>query len=148
MLASFLEFLEGAELITLDNIPNEDDAGFDTRFRIQKYVYLAKFFELDLGYNHGMYRYGPYSRRLADDYYSLTADGEVLPNTFDSIGFLNLIRDRDSGWLEIATTLLDQKPRFINNNDLVNHTESIKCNYALEYIRDVLVDLRNEELIL
>ena len=153
MLSEFLHFLDDKKLISVDDIPNDDGVGFTNRFRIQKFVYLAKYFGLDLGYGHSMYMYGPYSSKLASDYYEITKDfkkdktGE-LSTKFNSDGFVNLVKDKDDGWLEIATTLLDQKPRFIEDSKLVNHVESIKCNYTVEYIQNVLNNLKKHNLAL
>ena len=153
MLSGFLHFLNSEELISAADIPNDDDAGFENRFRTQKFVYFAKYFGLNLGYGHSMYRYGPYSSSLASDYYGITEnleDVEVnpLPNEFNSEGFLNLVNGRDDGWLEIASTLLDQKPRFTEDRNLVEHVESIKCDYSVDYIQEVLNNLREHNLAL
>ncbi|HDD57410.1 MAG TPA: hypothetical protein ENF43_02715 [Thermoplasmatales archaeon] len=66
------------ELLRRENIHDFDVDKFDSRIRLQKYVYIAKnFFDIDLGYNFGLYIRGPYSTDLADDYYSI---GEIPSN--------------------------------------------------------------------
>ena len=49
---------------------------FEDRVRLQKFVYLAKHFGIDLKYNFNLYIRGPYSSELADDYYKIERDYE------------------------------------------------------------------------
>lgn len=153
-LDSFAMLLEESGLLYLDAIPNEDEVGFENRLRFQKYVYIARSYGLDLGYNYSIYRYGPYSPDLASDYYALAESGErfpyeqyPLPETFNSAGFLNLVTGKSANWLEIAATLLDQHTRFSNNLQLIDHVEAIKCDYSHDYIGSVLGDLRTANLV-
>lgn len=154
-LATFIKLLDDRGFVDLDSIPNEDEVGFLNRLRTQKYVYLAKYYGLSLPFTYSIYRYGPYSSSLARAYYSLAVNGEQfnqectvpLPNTFNQEKFLNLISDKDEAWLEIATTLLDQKSRFVDYDDLIGHVETIKCDYSVDYITHVLTNLIDEKLI-
>ena len=154
MLASFIGFLHENNLIDFESVIDDTDGGFETRFRIQKLVYLSSHFGLNHGYHYNIYRYGPYSRSLADDYYTIGENpqdfeaefNEPLPANFDYESFLRAVNDKDNNWLEIATTLLDQKPRFANDGDLINHVEIIKCDYSHEYIGTVLRDLQRINL--
>ena len=61
LLKSFISFLEK----NLNYKFDPDD--FDSRIRLQKYVFLAKFFGLDMGYKFDKYICGPWSRELSDD---------------------------------------------------------------------------------
>ncbi len=45
---------------------------FEDRLKLQKIVYIAKCFGIDLGYSFNEYLRGPYSPELADDYYELS----------------------------------------------------------------------------
>ncbi|MGI0027086.1 MAG: hypothetical protein ACREAD_04515 [Nitrosopumilaceae archaeon] len=152
--ASFIKFLEDKGLLTF-NVIGEDEESFVNRLKIQKYVFLAKYYGLNFGYGHSMYRYGPYSPSLAADYYKLaesskmynTESKESLPKLFDSNNFMSLVKEKDTSWLEIATTLLDQKNRFENENELVKHVERIKCDYPISYIKGVLKDLKSKNLM-
>lgn len=45
---------------------------FEDRLKLQKLVYIAKFYGIDLGYHFNEYLRGPYSPELADDYYTLS----------------------------------------------------------------------------
>ena len=147
MLASFVSFLEDSQLIDFNVIQDEDDNGFVNRLRMQKYVYLAKYYGLDLGYSYTMYRYGPYSPDLTSAYYNLAESDytiQDLPTTFKAPEFVNLVGDKDENWLEIATTLLHQAKKIPDREALVKRVESIKCSYPIEYIRGVLTDLTRE----
>ena len=44
---------------------------FEDRLRLQKIIYIAKHFGINLGYSFNEYLRGPYSPELADDYYEL-----------------------------------------------------------------------------
>ena len=44
---------------------------FENRLKLQKIVYIAKYFGIDLGYTFNEYLRGPYSHELANDYYKL-----------------------------------------------------------------------------
>ncbi len=61
--------------------------------------------------------------------------------------FTNLVKSRDTNWLEIASTILEQKSRFDNENELVKHVECIKCDYSLDYIKKVFKDLKSAKLV-
>jgi uncharacterized protein YwgA len=85
---------------------NLDD--FISRLRLQKYVYLARFFGFDLGYVYNLYLRGPYSPGLAEDYYRLKEKGERADLLIPAINFdkfAKLVRGKDHRWLEIASTI-------------------------------------------
>jgi len=83
---------------------------FEDRLKLQKYVFLARFFGYDMGYDFSLYYYGPYSPSLADDYFEL-ADWVVKPDVEDvswerENDFLELVRGKNSRWLELAATIM------------------------------------------
>lgn len=103
LLKSFISFLES------NNIFKFDVENFESRLRLQKYVYLVKIFGFDLGYIFNLYIYGPYSSELAKDYYSLkNKQSEDLEDEIKErlLPFLDFVRDRDAGWLEVASTMI------------------------------------------
>jgi uncharacterized protein YwgA len=57
LLLSFIQELEDRGLLEFD-ILNDDEHSFTNRFMIQKYVYLARYFGLDMDYHLGMYLQG------------------------------------------------------------------------------------------
>ena len=148
LLPSFIRFLEDKRLLDFSNF------NFGTRLKIQKYVYLSRNFGLELGYSYSMYRYGPYSTTLADDYYNLSENPErvanskpITPNGFRENEFLQLVDGRDNDWLEVAATLVDQSCRFTDDIMLVDHVESIKCNYSSDFINSVLHNLQTHRVL-
>jgi uncharacterized protein YwgA len=59
-------------LIDRDALCEEDDLGFATRSRLQKFAYLAQDkFGSGSKYNFSIYKHGPYSPDLTNDYYRL-----------------------------------------------------------------------------
>jgi uncharacterized protein YwgA len=151
---SFIKFLENNHLLMF-NVLEDNEKSFVNRLKIQKYTYLAKYYGLDLGYSHSMYKRGPYSPSLAITYYDLAKNPKSyeieakksLPKSFDATDFLSLVKGKDVAWLEIATTILDQKERFNNETELVKHVELIKCDYKLSFIKSVLKDLKSKKLV-
>ena len=89
---------------------------FSDRLRLQKIVYLLKSKDINLGYNFGLYLYGPYSKSLTRDGFQmldLVSYGEVekiVPSELKEI-FLELVnylkKDNnhlDDKWLEIIAS--------------------------------------------
>lgn len=86
---------------------------FEHRLRLQKYVFLSKFFGFNHDYSYSIYLRGPYSSALADDYYKLA---EFYPSykedyrkefgEFNTEKFMEVIEEKDGKWLEIAATIL------------------------------------------
>jgi uncharacterized protein YwgA len=96
-------------------------ATFGDRKAVQKAVYLAQRADVDLGYRHGWYVQGPYSRGLARDYYQLSealAIGESAgPSRLDKsqadvLGNLRTLLEPPEGmvlgkaeWLELLASI-------------------------------------------
>jgi uncharacterized protein YwgA len=71
--------------------------------RLQKYVFLADCYGLNSGYN--IYVGGPYSEKLAEDYYSLSespSSEASLPPEFRISDFIKLVDGKKPKWLEIV----------------------------------------------
>ena len=153
MLAQFIKYLEKENLVVFD-ILGEGETHFRNRFRIQKYAFLAKRFGLDLPYRHSLYMYGPYSRSLTNEYYALARDAKQyavatpdLPESFRKDSFLDLVRDRNDGWLEIAATLISKNKRIPQRDVLVENTEYTKVGFTSGFIAGVLHDLEDTGLL-
>ena len=157
-LKAFLTFLHKNGIIDINRIDDDSDDGFINRLKIQKCTYLARFYGLDLGYEYDMYIYGPYSVKLAEDYYSIIRDFKENNNSsgnnnnngileFKSNKFLTDIKSRTPEWLEVATTILDQYGIYGKNREkLIKHVSSIKT-YETDYINNVYEDLKEIGLI-
>ncbi len=152
-LANFIRFLEDRGLVRFDVIGDGDEE-FSNRFRIQKYVFLAKNMGFKMPYEYDIYLCGPYSKTLTSDYYDLArnrteyerADGR-LDGSFDADGFLRAIRDRTDKWLEIAATLIERKPHCADRKDLVRRVKSFKDEPEPGYISGVLRKLEELRLV-
>ena len=111
-LDSFLDFLGNS----LNWKFNREE--FDDRFLLQKYVFFAQKFGLDSDYSYNVYVFGAYSRELAQDYYSeelsQQTNADDLSDSFRSEEFVDLVRNRNARWLEIASTLTLYYDRFQN----------------------------------
>ncbi len=147
-LAKFIQFLEDENLAKFD-IDGEGERQFENRFLIQKYVYLAKKFGLDLPYDYDIYMCGPCSSALTKTYCSMARNGNVylladsssLGASFDAEGFLKAIRDKDKRWLEIATTLIDCSDRYKDRKDLVEITKYMRDDEEDLLVSKTLSDL-------
>ena len=152
-LAGFIKFLEGKGLVEL-NIVGDDDVHFINRLKLQKYTLLAKYFGMPFHYQHDIYIYGPYSRQLAKDYYSLAEENrkqydqtsKFLPDTFRETDFLNAVHN-DPDWLEVATTFVDRRERIKERNRLIESVCYTKSNFGEPFIMSVLADLERCGLI-
>lgn len=114
-------------------------------------------FGLEWKYTYDKYRYGPYSTDLAEEYFDLHESGmpeliDDLPNGFKVGGFMALVAEKSSEWLEIAATLIDQRMTFYRNETLdgemlARRVESIKHGYTLDFINSVFADLKRQNQI-
>lgn len=87
----------------------------DHRIRMQKYVFLAKEFGLDVEYDYNMYLHGPYSPALAEAYYEGLDDVTVSEDALDGLDtdrFLEVVAGKDTRWLELASTLVSLSNRY------------------------------------
>ena len=152
MLRAFIRFLDKHKFTDLSVIGQDSEAGFQARFKVQKYAFLARYYGLNHGCDYDLYRYGPYSSSITQTYYAMAEcpnddDGEVLPESFRESNFLYDIPDHDTDWLEIATTLLDQKIDGETDKDLLDHVSFIKSHKTKDYICNVFADLKQIGLL-
>ena len=152
LLAPFIGMLKDKKLVNFDVIRNDDDAGLEARIRLQKCVFIAKQFGLEMGYEYNMYKYGPYSPGLASEYYRLAWDPKAygkevhneLPKRFMRDNFLNAVTKRDAKWLEVASTMINKLNHGDDINTLVGETAWIKRrSVGSDFVRNVFDDLRN-----
>jgi Uncharacterized conserved protein len=135
---------------------------FISRLRLQKYVYLARFFGFDLGYVYNLYLRGPYSPDLAEDYYRLKERSkweDLLIPIINFDKFAKLVRGKDHRWLEIATTIhfvwesnrnwreRYRKPFKDLKTFVINRTSDIKSHVGKRFIEGVFVELEKAGLL-
>jgi len=142
---------------------------FEDRLRLQKIVYIAKHFGIDLGYSYNLYLRGPYSPELARDYYTLYEQfrGElprVPPDVLDNLvnnrnfsRFINVMSNYYSNprMLELIATLLMLMDKYsLSPSDLtkdtkialVNTVHAMKPYFSKQEIAKVL-DITLNEII-
>ena len=101
---------------------------FDDRLKLQKLVYFARECGLDAPYNYNIYRYGPYSPSLAEDYYEIASRGNrrVGAAGLDTSKFEEIVGNRGNRWLEIAATIHKIKRKFERTKSSDVRTKVIK----------------------
>ena len=150
MIAPFIRWLDDMDMVDFERVADDTNAAFDTRLRIQKYVFVAQYLGLDAPYRYSRHVYGPYSPALAADCDILAKDPAAygtesdlpMPAGFRQDEFLRTVKGRDSEWLEVATTLIYISPQHDNAETVLDHAAWIKKGiYAVDYIAEVLGDL-------
>ena len=123
---------------------------FEDRLKLQKYVFIADHFGLNSGYDFSMYVRGPYSPELAEDYYRRLDVESTLPPEFRSQDFINLVKDKDVKWLEIAATVLliydYNRERGVSRDDIIKIATSIG-SWSKDRVEIVLDELQGVNLI-
>lgn len=150
-LGSFIRSLGNKGLLTFD-VTGETEEHFENRLKLQKYVYLASYFGLDMDYRYNMYLRGPYSPGLAEDYYTLGSSGfesplAALPDDFNHDAFMNLVNGKDSAWLEIAATILSLRKSFNDRTCLLERTVNMKGRFGRDKIETIMRELEQNNLL-
>ena len=152
-LSFFIHKLEDNGLLTFDVIGDSEEH-FNNRLKIQKYVYLAKYFGLDLGYNFDMYLHGPYSSKLTSSYYDIARKNIDLKSIDGNIGdsfkeneFFNYVANKDKEWLKVASTLLELSSHYSDKECLIEKTLNAKPHIEKEKVIRTLNELQNSNLL-
>ena len=61
--------------------------------------------------------------------------------------FLSLFKDKEPEWLVIASTLIDSKNYFEDEQEILNKVYAMKSDYGRGYIDDVWNELKNKRLV-
>jgi uncharacterized protein YwgA len=154
-----------------EDIDSNTDNAFENRIKIQKFVYLAESFGIELGYSntYSMYVYGPYSPALANEYYKLAREGffDTTPSIKEDVKrdikeekvkrFIEFIKSSNSkrnniDWLEVATTAIDLAKDYDSRERdskerLVDHIAWIKPRFDRAFIMNVINELEENSLI-
>jgi uncharacterized protein YwgA len=134
--------------LEVNDIFTFDVNSFDSRIRLQKYVYLLNSFVQTFRYSYSSYLRGPYSTRLAKDYYKLDkVDTEEQIDVPDN--FLNLVKDKSTRWLEIAATTLMLKKQYDKDeiDELIDHVARNKDSSS-PFVRKIMNELNRSGLLL
>ena len=98
-----------------ETLPFEDEKDFiekinkskEFRVKVQKLVYLSKFFGWDNNYHFNFHEYGPYSSELSEDYHNITSLEKLYEiKDIDIERFIELIKNNNNDYLESASTIL------------------------------------------
>ena len=145
-LAGFISYLGTNGMIDPTKFNAGGDAGFENRLKAQKYVCIARAFDLDLGYKYSLRPHGPYSHRLAEDCQNLNgaADG-CPPSGLRHDEFISVLKDKDTDWLEVAATIIHEKMK--NPNIMLGRFDGLVPDYTPEFIHLVYFDLRDLGLL-
>jgi uncharacterized protein YwgA len=168
IIAPFIKYLEEQKLLVfdvLDDDPDDlipsseydfdNDPIFDNEVKLQKYVYLAKRFGLDVPYKHTHLQNGPHSDSLADDYFFLAKHRALydpipasIPKSFNSNDFLRFVKDRDRHWLEIAASLIFWSVECETKEELIEVVRRTKAyGYTIEYVSNILEEIKPYGLV-
>ena len=151
----FITFLYNEGLIT-GNLSEETDEAFMNRLRIQKYVLIARHLGIKefYAYDYDIYIYGPYSSRLADEYYAYAKNSTTTVSVVNNIDkgfadkFLTIVRDKDNDWLEVAGTILHLKEKYSNKDTILNLAIDIKEHrFGKEKIEQIFKELEGYGLL-
>jgi len=124
---------------------------FDHRLKLQKYVFISKYFGFNHSYIYNLYIKGPYSSELAEEYYDMSLN-EFNSNSLDMDidSFSLLVKGKDIKWLESAATMLSLYSTYksnynnknkINSHRLIKETSTIKHRIDIDTIKTVYSDL-------
>lgn len=145
MLASFLRYLGEKGLIDVGAVGSEDDVGFDTEFKVQKYMHIAQNLGLGTGYEYAQYSGGPHSPQLMEEYWDIggqsVSSAGPLPDSFARDDFVMTVSGRDAQWLEVATILINLSRHYTHRTELLKHMTSMAPWYSEPYVDGVLQDI-------
>jgi uncharacterized protein YwgA len=143
-------------MINIHDLLKSDESGIINRLKLQKYVYLAQTsLKNNFGYEYNMYNNGPYSPELANYYYEKMDSGKFLDgsdsgwtidNSFTK-RFMELFKDKDANWLEVATTLIDSTNYCENEQESLNKVYAIKSQFKSSFIDNTLDELKEKSLV-
>jgi uncharacterized protein YwgA len=121
---------------------------FNNRLKLQKYVFLAKQYGIDLGYNFNLYVRGPYSPMLAEDYYRLSEEIEPIRVGLPE-DFIKLIKNKSERWLELASTVVMVKNRYpsIDDEKIIKIVLGNKPFTNEEELKEIICKLRKHKAI-
>lgn len=133
-----------------EDFKSKVESNLNFKFRIQKFVFLAKYFGWNNSYSYNIYIHGPYSPVLTDDYYSNDLFDymplEITDLDFDSLK--SFIRGKSRDYLESATTILLYK-QFLGNISLdaaIEKLGKIKSHISSEIVEESYHDVKDFKL--
>lgn len=114
---------------------------FDFRFKVQKYVFISKYFGWNHHYNYKLYINGPYSTALADDYYNIDFfnNSPLKISTFDLNSFNDFIFGKDNHYLEAISTILYEELSSLE--DAIDRLNELKPYISTDIVKKSFRDI-------
>ena len=118
---------------------------FDFRLKVQKFVYIAKYFGWKHSYKYSLYIRGPYSSTLADEYYNedILKYSPLEIDGFDSISFNAFVDGKTIHYLESASTILYYmgSEKNFTRSDAIEKLQMIKPHIDSEIVCNAYDDI-------
>lgn len=128
-----------------DDFYNKIRNNFDFRIKVQKFVFIAKFFGWNHSYSFNMHFRCPYSKVLENDYYNMNLFSFEPSNiiSFDLSSFKNIIQDKSIYYLESFSSILYYKNEnsSLSINDVIHKLNKSKPYIPTEIVRNACDDL-------
>ena len=118
---------------------------FNFRLKVQKFVYIAKYFGWNHSYKYTLYIRGPYSSALADEYYSedILKYSPLKINGFDLNSFNGFVDGKSIHYLESASTILYYmgSEEHFTRDDAIEKLRIIKPHIDCEIVGNAYDDI-------
>ena len=118
---------------------------FDFRLKVQKFVYIAKYFGWKHSYKYSLYIRGPYSSALADEYYNedILKYSPLEIDGFDFNSFNDFVDGKTIHYLESASTILYYMGSEENftRSDAIDKLQMIKPHIDCEIVGNAYDDI-------
>ena len=140
------------------SLPFDDEKDFlnkikenkEFRIKIQKLVYISKFFGWENSYIFTLNSNGPYSVNLADSYYNMDFKKSSKIEKFDQKNFLHFVCKKSIEFLETVSTLLylfKDKSSSFNAEECLNSLNEIKPHISKDCIQSAYSHIKKFDLI-
>ena len=118
---------------------------FNFRLKVQKFVYIAKYFGWNHSYKYRLYIRGPYSSALADEYYNedISKYSPLEIDGFDSYSFNDFVDGKSIPYLESASTILYYMgiEENFTHEDAIEKLQKIKPHIDSEIVGNAYEDI-------
>jgi uncharacterized protein YwgA len=139
-----------------DTLPFEDEKDFrekirtskEFRIRVQKLVYLSKFFGWENSYHFNFHEHGPYSIELSEDYLKIDNEISMRNFNFKIEEFKEFISENTNKFLEATSTILYylKKTKFKNKDNIVEIIHYLKPHIPKRIIAKSLDNIKRYNL--
>lgn len=128
-----------------EDFANKIRTDFNFRLKVQKFVYIAKYFGWNHSYKYILYIRGPYSSALADEYYNddILKYSPLEINGFDLNSFNCFVEGKSIHYLESASTILYYMgcEKIFTRSDAIQKLNLIKPHIDSEIVGNAYDDI-------